>query len=187
MNSDSSPAIKPQSTWLALLERSRAGPGPPHQTRPAVASSCASVGSKPRGPSTRGLQGQNSQGTKMAPADSPVEGWWGQLSLAQSGTVYQVLSLLLLFIKPCTRKKKNPHDGPEGTRRPCGPQLGCWGEYPWVLGKHVSEVSKVCLLRGKQLQVFTAHCRSREMLTSCTHWASVCSCREWARGSVSPL
>ena len=54
----------------------------------------------------------------MVPADSTVKGWWGQLSLAQSGTLYQVLTLLLLFIKPCTEKKKktNPHDGPEGTR-----------------------------------------------------------------------
>ena len=53
----------------------------------------------------------------MVPADSTVKGWWGQLSLAQSGTLYQVLTLLLLFIKPCTeKKKKNPHDGPEGTR-----------------------------------------------------------------------
>ena len=53
----------------------------------------------------------------MVPAVSAVEGWWGQLSLARSGTLYQILTLLLLFIKPCTDKKKNPHDGLEGTRR----------------------------------------------------------------------
>lgn len=45
----------------------------------------------------------------MVPADSTVKGWWGQLSLAQSGTLYQVLTLLLLFIKPCTEKKKKTH------------------------------------------------------------------------------
>lgn len=116
MNSDSSPAMKPQSTWLALLERSGAGPGPPHPDRLCCGQWLHQCGLKALGPLTRGLQGQNSQGTKMVPAVSTVEGWWGQLSLAQSGTLYQVLTLLLLFIKPCMEKKKKPTRWAGGNR-----------------------------------------------------------------------
>lgn len=119
MNSDSSPAMKPQSTWLALPERSRAGPGPPHPgwLRPG--------------------QRLHRCGLKAPGSLNNTESARSELSGHQDGSCCLRCRRLVGTVVPSTvgdsvsspdpstplyktlhgQKKKSPHDGLEGTRR----------------------------------------------------------------------